>query len=117
DPRSHGVHHADADAEADQDESCVRIFTVDTAHFFFEVCSVEDLAVIGLAETELLDVVAQPGQLAVVHRIEAVDQENVNMITATFRQALTGAGPVGSRSYCFARDLLAGRAFGYGQDE
>ena len=37
---------------------------MDAAHFFFEMTSVEDLAVIGLAETELIDVIAQPGQVA-----------------------------------------------------
>ena len=61
DTGSHGVHQVDPDTEANQDEMRLGILLMDAAQLLFEIRHVVNLAVIGLAKTQPLNVVAQAG--------------------------------------------------------
>src|SRR5579871_1195055 len=89
--------HVGPEAEADHHETRLRFLLVDTEHLFFELPQVIELPVMRFDVAELLDVLRQAAEVRQVERVHAVDEEDMDVITA-------GAG-----NHLSLGDLLLGR--------
>src|SRR5262249_24958140 len=74
--------HVRSKAEADEHKMGFGLLLVDAADLLLEVGRVVQLDVIRLVEAQRLDVVTDPGQVRQVHRVGAVDEEDVDVVAA-----------------------------------
>lgn len=77
-------------AEANQDHATGGILPMDAIDSDFERALVDKGPIIGMAETEVVDVVPNAGKVGKVERIEPMNQEDVDMVSLRSGGGFTG---------------------------